>query len=124
MSGDILVQKAPACSIMDLAIAVKELFHSKGEIRIIGVRHGEKMYETLLTEEECAKAMDMGAFFRVPCDQRDLNYDKYFTEGNTERSKITTFNSLNTEILNVNQVEEKLLSLRYIRDELTAWENK
>ena len=123
VSGDILVQKAPACTIEVLAQAVKELFRSDNEIKIIGIRHGEKMYETLLTNEECARASDMGAFYRVPCDQRDLNYDKYFTEGNTERAKLTEFNSYNTTSLTVEQVKEKLLSLQYIRDELAAWEN-
>ena len=101
-----------------LAQAVKELFDADNEIKVIGIRHGEKMYETLLTNEECARAMDMGNFFRVPCDQRDLNYDKYFVEGDQERTKLTGFNSNNTEILNVDQVKEKLLSLEYVRDEI------
>lgn len=117
-AGDIMVQKAPACTIEVLAQAVKELFDADNEIKVIGIRHGEKMYETLLTNEECARAMDMGNFFRVPCDQRDLNYDKYFVEGDQERTKLTEFNSNNTEILNVDQVKEKLLSLEYIRDEI------
>ncbi|MDD4494275.1 MAG: polysaccharide biosynthesis protein [Eubacteriales bacterium] len=124
VSGDILVQKAPACTIGILAQAVKELFHSKDEIKIIGIRHGEKMYETLLTNEECAHATDMGNFYRVPCDKRDLNYEKYFTEGDTKRAVLTEFNSNNTQILDVEQVKEKLLSLQYIRDELAAWESK
>lgn len=124
VSGDILVQKAPACTIGVLAQAVKELSHSKEEIKIIGIRHGEKMYETLLTNEECAHATDMGNFYRVPCDKRDLNYDKYFTEGDTKRAVLTEFNSNNTQILDVEQVKEKLLSLQYIRDELAAWESK
>jgi UDP-N-acetylglucosamine 4,6-dehydratase len=123
-SGDILVQKAPACTIGVLAQAVKELFHSDDDIRIIGIRHGEKMYETLLTNEECANAIDLGNFYRVPCDKRDLNYDKYFKEGDTKRNTLTEFNSNNTELLNVEQVKEKLLSLQYIRDEIAAWENK
>ncbi len=123
-SGDILVQKAPACTIGTLAQAVKELFHSKDDIRVIGIRHGEKMYETLLTNEECSGAIDLGSFYRVPCDKRDLNYDKYFKEGNTKRNTLTEFNSNNTDLLNVEQVKEKLLSLQYIRDEIAAWENK
>ena len=124
VSGDILVQKAPACTIETLAQAVKELFGSKDEIKVIGIRHGEKMYETLLTNEECAKAADMGNFYRVPSDKRDLNYDKYFSDGDTERNVLTEFNSNNTQILNVEQVKEKLLSLDYIREELKNWENK
>ncbi len=120
-AGDIMVQKAPACTIEVLAKAVKELFNADNEIKVIGIRHGEKMYETLLTNEECARAIDMGNFFRVPADQRDLNYDKYFKEGNQERTKLTEFNSNNTEILSIGQVKEKLLSLKYIRDEITAW---
>lgn len=124
VSGDILVQKAPACTIETLAQAVKELFGSRDEIKVIGIRHGEKMYETLLTNEECAKAADMGNFYRVPSDKRDLNYDKYFSDGDTKRNVLTEFNSNNTEILNVEQVKEKLLSLDYIRQELNNWENK
>lgn len=123
ISGDILVQKAPACTIGVLAQAVKELFKSEHEIRVIGIRHGEKMYETLLTNEECAHAVDLGDFYRVPCDKRDLNYDKYFKAGDTERNTLTEFNSNNTEQLAVEQVKEKLLSLQYIKDELAAWEN-
>ncbi len=121
VSGDILVQKAPACTIGVLAQAVSELFGSKEEIRIIGIRHGEKMYETLLTNEECANATDMGDFYRVPSDKRDLNYDKYFRDGDTERNPLTEFNSNNTDLLNVEQVKEKLLSLAYIREELAAF---
>lgn len=123
-SGDIMVQKAPACTIGDLAQAVKELFHADNEVKIIGIRHGEKMYETLLTNEECARAIDLGNFYRVPSDKRDLNYEKYFTQGDQKRSKLTEFNSNNTIRLNVEQVKEKLLSLQYIRDEIAAWENK
>lgn len=121
-TGDILVQKAPACTIGVLAQAVKELFHSDAEIKVIGIRHGEKMYETLLTNEECAHATDMGNFYRVPADNRDLNYDKYFTEGKSEKNQLTEFNSSNTKLLNVNEVKEKLLSLQYIRDEIATWE--
>lgn len=122
-SGDILVQKAPACTIEVLAKAVTELFAPGHEIKVIGIRHGEKMYETLLTNEECANAVDMGEFYRVPCDKRDLNYDKYFKDGDTERNTLTEFNSSNTELLDVEQVKEKLLTLQYIRDELAEWEN-
>ena len=123
-SGDILVQKAPACTIGTLAQAVKELFNSKDEIKVIGIRHGEKMYETLLTNEECSGAIDLGSFYRVPCDKRDLNYDKYFKDGDIQRNTLTEFNSNNTDLLNVEQVKAKLLTLQYIRDEIAAWENK
>ena len=123
-SGDIMVQKAPACTIEVLAKAVKELFCVDNEIKIIGIRHGEKMYETLLTNEECARAIDIGNFFRVPADQRDLNYDLYFKEGNQERTKLYEFNSNNTELLGVEEVKKKLLELKYIRDEIEAWNNK
>ena len=119
-SGDILVQKAPACTIETLARAVTELFAPGHEIKVIGIRHGEKMYETLLTNEECANAQDLGNFFRVPCDKRGLNYDKYFKEGNVYRNPLSEFNSHNTELLNVTQVKAKLLTLPYIRDELDA----
>ena len=120
-SGDIMVQKAPACTIEVLAQAVKELFNSDAEIKVIGIRHGEKMYETLLTNEECARAIDMGNFFRVPADQRDLNYDLYFKQGDQKRTELSEFNSNNTDLLNVEQVKEKLLQLQYIRDEIEAW---
>ena len=121
VSGDILVQKAPACSIQTQAEAVCELFGgNKEDIKVIGIRHGEKMYETLLTNEECANAIDMGDFYRVPSDNRGLNYDKYFNQGDTERVNLSEFNSNNTELLNVEQVKEKLLTLQYIRDELDA----
>lgn len=123
-SGDIMVQKAPACTIGVLAQAVKELFHSEDEIRVIGIRHGEKMYETLLTNEECANAIDMGNFYRVPCDKRDLNYDKYFKVGDVKRNTLSEFDSNNTELLDVEQVKEKLLELSYIRRELEEWENR
>ena len=118
-SGDILVQKAPACTIEVLAKAVTEIFSPGHEIKTIGIRHGEKMYETLLTNEECANAIDLGNFYRVPCDKRDLNYDKYFSVGNTERNVLTEFNSSNTELLDVEQVKEKLLTLDYIKQELS-----
>ena len=123
-SGDILVQKAPACTIETLAKAVTELFAPEHEIKVIGIRHGEKMYETLLTNEECAHAIDLGEFYRVPCDKRDLNYDKYFKTGDTKRNPLTEFNSNNTELLDVEQVKEKLRSLSYIRNELAAWEEE
>lgn len=121
-SGDIMVQKAPACTIGVLAQAVKELFHADNSIKVIGIRHGEKMYETLLTNEECAHAVDMGEFYRVPADKRGLNYDKYFREGRQRRNLLHEFNSNNTLLLNVEQVKEKLMSLDYIREELSAWE--
>ena len=121
VSGDILVQKAPACTIGVLSEAVKELFCPDTDIKVIGIRHGEKMYETLLTNEECAHAEDMGEFYRVPCDKRSLNYDKYFKTGDIKRNPLTEFNSNNTELLNVEQVKEKLLSLAYIRDELAEF---
>lgn len=118
-SGDILVQKAPACTIQTLAEAVCELFGAdKSKIHVIGIRHGEKMYETLLTNEECAHAIDMGNFYRVPCDKRGLNYDKYFTKGDTERNPLTEFNSSNTQLLTVEQTKEKIASLTYIQDQL------
>ncbi|MBO5418407.1 MAG: polysaccharide biosynthesis protein [Clostridia bacterium] len=122
--GDIMVQKAPACTIGVLAQAVKELFNADNEIKVIGIRHGEKMYETLLTNEECANAIDLGNFYRVPADKRDLNYDKYFVSGDKHRSKLSEFNSNNTTLLNVEQVKEKLLSLEYIQDELKEYFKK
>jgi len=117
-SGDILVQKAPACTIDTLSRAVISLFAPDHIINKIGIRHGEKMYETLLTNEECAHAIDLGDFYRVPCDKRDLNYDKYFNSGDVERNTITEFNSNNTDLLDVEQVKQKLMNLSYIRDEL------
>ena len=118
-SGDILVQKAPACTIETQAKATCELFGGNPDnIRIIGIRHGEKMYETLLTNEECANAIDMGDFYRVPADKRDLNYDKYFKEGDEKRNPLTEFNSNNTELLNIEQVKEKMQALAYIQAEL------
>lgn len=118
-NGDILVQKAPACTIEVEAQAVCELFGGRKEdIKIIGIRHGEKMYETLLTNEECAKAVDMGEFYRVPADNRGLNYDKFFKDGDVERNTLIEFNSNNTELLDVRAVKEKLLELQYIKDEL------
>ena len=123
-NGDILVQKAPACTIQTQAEAVCELFGGKKEeIKVIGIRHGEKMYETLLTNEECAKAEDMGDFYRVPADNRTLNYDKYFTEGDTKRCELTEFNSDNTTRLNVEQTKAKIASLEYIQNELNGIHN-
>lgn len=119
-NGDIMVQKAPACTIAVLAQAVKELFNKEAETKIIGIRHGEKMYETLLTKEECAHAEDMGDFFRVPCDKRDLNYEKYFDKGQQEMNDIQEFNSMNTEMLDLNAVKQKLLLLPCIQTELAA----
>ncbi len=118
-SGDILVQKAPACTIKTQAEAVCELFGGdKENIKVIGIRHGEKMYETLLTNEECSNAIDLGNFYRVPCDKRGLNYDKYFNQGNTERNTLTEFNSHNTQLLNVEETKAKIASLTYIQEEI------
>lgn len=123
-SGDIFVQKAPACTIGTQAEAVCELFGGKKEdIKVIGIRHGEKMYETLLTKEECAKAIDMGDFYRVPADNRDLNYDKYFEEGDVKRVTIEEFNSNNTKRLNLEETKEKIASLEYIQNELNGIPN-
>ena len=121
-SGDILVQKAPACTIEVLAKAVTELFNPETEIKVIGIRHGEKMYETLLTNEECANAIDMGDFYRVPADKRGLNYDKYFKDGDTERTQLSEFDSNNTSLMTVEEVKAKLLTLSYIQNELANWE--
>ena len=119
-NGDLLIQKAPACTIQTQAEAVCELFGGKKEdIKVIGIRHGEKMYETLLTNEECAKAIDMGEFYRVPADNRGLNYDKYFKEGDEKRNTLTEFNSNNTRRLNLEETKSKIASLSYIQEELT-----
>jgi UDP-N-acetylglucosamine 4,6-dehydratase len=123
-AGDIMVQKAPASTIGDLAQALKELFKADNEIKIIGTRHGEKLYETLLTKEERAVAQDMGGFYRIPADKRDLNYDKYFVQGNMQLQNIEEYNSKNTEILNVEQIKDKLLKLDYIQEELKGWGGK
>lgn len=120
-NGDILVQKAPACTIGTQAEAVCRLFGGKKEdIKVIGIRHGEKMYETLLTNEECAKAVDLGNFYRVPADNRGLNYDKFFKEGDETRNTLTEFNSNNTRQLTVEETVEKIGSLEYIRKELSG----
>lgn len=124
-SGDILVQKAPACTIQTQAEAVCELFGGdKEKIKVIGIRHGEKMYETLLTNEECANAIDMGDFYRVPCDKRGLNYDKYFNQGDAERNTLTEFNSNNTRLLTVEETKEKIASLAYIQEEMAKGDTK
>lgn len=122
-SGDIFVQKAPACTIDILAKAIKELFHAENEIKIIGIRHGEKMYETLLTDEECAHAIDMGDFYRVPADKRDLNYDKYFSEGMIQ-STLKLFDSNNTKLMDLEAVKNKLLEVPLVREELEKWEKR
>lgn len=124
-NGDLLIQKAPACTIQTQAEAVCELFGGKKEdIKVIGIRHGEKMYETLLTNEECAKAVDMGNFYRVPADNRGLNYDKYFKEGDEERNTLTEFNSNNTRRLDLEETKEKIASLTYIQEELEKMEQR
>ena len=123
-AGDIMVQKAPACTVKNLAVALKELFQAENEIQTIGIRHGEKMYETLLTKEEAAGAIDMGGFYRVPADTRDLNYSKYFNEGNSGRESVEEYNSDNTIQLCIEEIKEKLLTLEYVRDELESWEKQ
>lgn len=120
-AGDIMVQKSPACKVGVLAQAVKELFDYNGEIKIIGTRHGEKLYETLLTREEHIHSEDMGDFYRIPADQRDLNYDKYFIVGDEKLTSEQEYNSHNTQILNLEQVKEKLLELDYVQQELKSW---
>jgi UDP-glucose 4-epimerase len=123
-NGDLLIMKAPACSIGLQAEAVCEMFGGKKEdIKVIGIRHGEKMYETLLTNEECAHAVDLGNFYRVPCDKRGLNYDKYFNQGDAERNTLTEFNSNNTKLLTVEETRAKIASLQYIQEELAKQEN-
>ena len=123
-NGDIFVQKAPACTIQTQAEAVCELFGGdRNDIKVIGVRHGEKMHETLLTKEECAKAVDLGDFYRVPADNRDLNYDKYFKEGDVKRAEIDEFNSDNTRRLNLEETKAKIASLEYIQKELAGLGN-
>ncbi len=122
--GDLLVQKAPASTIGDLAQAIKELFNATNPIKVIGTRHGEKLYETLCTREEMAKAIDLEGFYQVPADNRDLNYGKYFEDGNVKTSELEDYNSHNTRRLNIKEVKEKLLSLDYIQEELRNWNNK
>ena len=123
-NGDILVQKAAATTVGVLGQALLELFECSAVPRIIGIRHGEKTYETLLTNEECAHAIDMGDFYRVPCDKRDLNYDKYLKNGDIERNLLTEFNSNNTRLLTVDETKKKLMSLRTIADEVEAWRSQ
>ena len=118
--GDIFVQKAPASTVEDLAQAIKELFNNEEPTRIIGTRHGEKLYESLISREEMAKADDMGGYFRIPADNRDLNYAQYFTVGEEEISRTDDYTSHNTERLNVEQVKTLLLKLDYIKEELNA----
>jgi len=120
--GDLFVQKAPASTIGDLAQAIKELFNAPNPIHVIGTRHGEKLYETLCTREEMAKAIDLGDFYQVPADNRDLNYSNYFENGDVKTSIFEDYNSHNTTRLNIEQVKEKLLSLDYFRKELKEWE--
>ncbi len=123
-AGDIMVQKSPASTIGDLAQAIKEIFQVDNEVKIIGTRHGEKLYETLLTREEHVIAQDLGGFYRVPADKRDLNYDKYFVEGNEELQNVEDYNSHNTERLGIEAVKDKLLNLEYIQEELKKWGNR
>jgi UDP-N-acetylglucosamine 4,6-dehydratase len=123
-TGDIMVQKAPASTIGVLAQAVSEIFDVKSHVHIIGIRHGEKMHETLLTNEECARATDLGDYYQVPADNRDLNYDNYFNKGNLKRADITEFTSANTVRLSVEQVKEKLLELSYVRERLKKWRER
>ncbi|PID05899.1 MULTISPECIES: polysaccharide biosynthesis protein [unclassified Sporosarcina] len=123
-AGDIMVQKSPASTIEDLAQAVKEIFNADNEVKLIGTRHGEKLYETLLTREEHVVADDLEGFYRVPADNRDLNYDKYFEEGNAKFSTDEEYNSHNTYRLSIEQIKGKLLELPYIQDELKGWNNK
>ncbi|MDN6729310.1 MAG: polysaccharide biosynthesis protein [Alkalibacterium sp.] len=120
-AGDIMVQKSPASTIGDLAQAIKELFKSESDIKVIGTRHGEKLYETLLTKEEHVVAEDMGGFYRVPADKRDLNYDKYFVEGDEELSAEEEYNSHNTTRLDIEGIKERLLQLDYVREQLESW---
>ncbi len=122
--GDTFVQKAPASTIGDLAQAIKELFNADNPIQVIGTRHGEKLYESLMTREEMAHAVDLGSYYRIPADNRDLNYNKYFIEGEQNVAQFEDYHSHNTERLNVEQVKEKLLSLQLVRDELAAWQGK
>lgn len=123
-AGDIMVQKSPASTVGDLAQAVKELFHSDVEIKVIGTRHGEKLYETLLTKEEYLVAQDMGGFYRVPADKRDLNYDKYFVDGDVQLSQDHEYNSHNTRRLNVEEIKAKLLELEEVQEALAEWDKR
>lgn len=120
-AGDIMVQKSPASTVGDLAQAVKELFNYDGEIKVIGTRHGEKLYETLLTKEEFIKSEEFENYYRVPADNRDLNYGKYFEDGSRELTEQQEYNSHNTKILTIPEIKEKLLELEFVRDELESW---
>ena len=120
-AGDIMVQKSPASTVGDLARAVKEIFNADNEIRIIGTRHGEKLYETLLTKEEFLHAEDLGDYYRVPADKRDLNYDKYFVDGDVQLSCAEEYNSHNTYRLSVEEIKQILLSIDYVQTELRNW---
>lgn len=122
INGDILVQKAAATTIKVLANAIKKIFNYKKEDKIIGIRHGEKTYETLLTNEECSKAIDLGDFYRVPCDKRDLNYDNYLLKG-TNRNGLTEFNSNNTKLLDIDETIDKLMKLEYIANSVNEWQD-
>ncbi len=119
--GDIFVQKSPASTVMDIALALKAIFNASNEIKIIGIRHGEKLYETLCTREEMAKSEDLGDFYRIPTDGRDLNYSKYFSEGEQQLAAIDDYNSNNTRRLNLEETKELLLALDYVQDELKSW---
>ncbi len=121
LSGDIFVQKAPASTIGDFALALKELFCAKNPIKIIGTRHGEKLYETLLTREEMSHSIDLGDYYRIPADTRDLNYDKYFINGNDKLSEGWEYTSHNTKRLNIEEIKQLLLSLDYVKHELKEW---
>ncbi|MFS0555836.1 polysaccharide biosynthesis protein [Brevibacillus sp. 179-C9.3 HS] len=123
LPGDIMVQKAPACTIGVLAQAIREIFNSNNEIQYIGIRHGEKTYETLLTREECLHAQDLGNYYQVPADNRDLNYAQYFELGKTEKTELTEFTSNNTRLLDLEQVKELLLGLDYVQSELIGWKS-
>lgn len=123
-SGDIMVQKSPACTVGDLAQAIKDVFEVDNEIKIIGTRHGEKLYETLLTKEEFLHAEDMGNYYRVPVDKRDLNYDKYFVDGDEKLSTSEEYNSHNTHRLNLDEVKDTLMNLEHVQNELEAWRNR
>ncbi len=117
-NGDLFIQKAPAATLMTLATALKELYHADTEVKVIGTRHGEKFYETLVTQEEMAKAEDMGDYYRIPCDTRDLNYDKYFIEGSEKINSVETYHSHNTQRLDVEGMKKLLLKLDFVRDDL------
>lgn len=129
-NGDLFVQKAPAATLETLAEALKQIYskvdpkYGETEVKVIGTRHGEKLYETLVTREEMAKAIDMGNYYRIPCDTRDLNYDKFFTEGNEEMTKIEDYHSHNTRRLDVEGMKEQLMRLRFIQEDLGLIENE